>query len=259
MFLHTIPGHINTQETAETDKSVAHKSDTTTLGSSTEECNFSLLLSELVGIELHSTPCGAGAGVLVVLEVGEMNTETSVCLDNTAVADLQMRNERRTKVTEANIVSCHPPTRTFDFLLNLQNTLAGHGICLLINALDVPEVLLLGFVVGSEHNRYNIEVKPKAGAQRRTHVLEGDGETSSNELDKVLMLISLNLVDDVISNEILALTHILVEGDMLDGEIIEIDGVVDSKCNHGGMVIGENGRDSKVQSLRLSYVSRFMC
>jgi hypothetical protein len=129
---------------------------------------------------------------------------------------------------------------------------------LLINALDVPEVLLLGFVVGSEHNRYNIEVKPKTGAQRRAHILQSDGETSSNELDKVLMLISLNLIDDVIGNEILALAHILIEGDVLDGEIIEIDGVVDSKRNHGGMVVGENGRDSQIQSLRLSCVSRFM-
>lgn len=236
---------------------MTHESNTTTLGSSTEECNLRLLLAELVGIELHGTPCRTGAGVLVVLEVGEMNTETGVCLNNAAVADLQMRDERGTKVTEVNSsVAIHANIR---FHLHLQNTLSGHGICLLIDALDIPEVLLLGFVVGSEHNRYNIEVKPQAGAQRRTHVLERDGETSSNELDEVLMLISLNLVDDVISNEILALTHILIEGDVLDGEIIEIDGVVDSKCNHGGMVIGENGRDSKVQSLRLSCVSRFMC
>ena len=130
-----------------------------------------------------------------------------------------------------------------------QNTLAGHGIGLFIDALDIPEVLLLGLMVRSKDHGDNIQIQPETRAQRRAHILERDRETGSNELDKVVMLVSLDLSDDVIRNEILSLTHLLIERDVLDREVIEIDSVVNGKRNNGSMVIGEDGRDTEVQGL----------
>lgn len=104
-------------------------------------------------------------------------------------------------------------------------------------------------MVGSKDDGDNIKFEPKTGAQRRAHVLERDGETSSDELDKVLMLISLDLGDDVVGDEVLALTHVLIERDVLDGEVVEVDGVMDSEGNDGSVVIGEDGRDTEVEGL----------
>lgn len=47
---------------------------------------------------------------------------------------------------------------------DLHDALAGHGISLLIDSLDVPEALLFVFLVGAEDNGDNVEVEPKAGA-----------------------------------------------------------------------------------------------
>lgn len=67
---------------------MAHESDTTTLGGGAEKCDLGFLLPELVGIELHGIPCGAGAGVLVVLKICDMDPEPGVRLNNTPVTDL---------------------------------------------------------------------------------------------------------------------------------------------------------------------------
>jgi hypothetical protein len=72
---------------------MAHESDTTTLGGGAEESDLSFLLTELVGIELHCIPCGAGAGVFMVLKIRDMDPEPGVRLNNTSVTDLQVRNE----------------------------------------------------------------------------------------------------------------------------------------------------------------------
>lgn len=104
-------------------------------------------------------------------------------------------------------------------------------------------------MVRSKDDGDNIELEPETRAQGRAHVLERDGETSSNELDKVLMLISLNLGDDVVGDEVLALTHVLIERDVLDGEVVEVDGVMDGEGNDSSVVIGEDGRDTEVEGL----------
>lgn len=69
------------------------------------------------------------------------------------------------------------------------------------------------------------------------------------------MLVCLDLIDDVISNEILSLAHLFIERDMLDGEVIEIDGIVNRKGNDGSVIISKDGGDTEVQSLSLSDVS----
>jgi hypothetical protein len=182
----------------------------------------------------------------VVLESGKVDTEASVSLNNASVANLQVRNQRRAEVAVGFwlMTSFANPSR-----VDLQDTLAGHRVGLLIDTLDIPEVLLLGLVVGSKDDGDNIELEPETGAQRRAHVLERDGETSSNELDKVLMLISLDLGNDVVGDEVLALTHVLIERDVLDGEVVEVDGVMDSEGNDSSVVIGEDGRDTEVEGL----------
>ena len=96
---HTIPSHVYSHEATETDKSMSHEGNTTTLWGSTEEGELGLLLTQLVGVELRSVPCGARAGILVVLEVCEMNTESCICLNDAPVADLKMRYERGSEVS----------------------------------------------------------------------------------------------------------------------------------------------------------------
>lgn len=95
---HTIPSHVYSHEATETDKSMSHEGNTTTLWGSTEEGELGLLLTQLVGVELRSVPCGTGAGILVVLEVCEMNAESCICLNDASVADLKMRYERGSEV-----------------------------------------------------------------------------------------------------------------------------------------------------------------
>jgi len=78
---------------------MSHEGNAAALWGSTEEGKFGLLLTQLVSIELRSAPCGVGAGILVVLEVCEMNTESCICLNDASVADLKMRYERGPKVS----------------------------------------------------------------------------------------------------------------------------------------------------------------
>jgi hypothetical protein len=85
---HTIPSHVYSHETTETNKSVAHEGNTTTLGSSAEECEFGFLLTQLVGVELRGVPRGEGACVFVVLKVRKMDTESGICLNDASIADL---------------------------------------------------------------------------------------------------------------------------------------------------------------------------
>jgi hypothetical protein len=39
---------------------------------------------------------------------------------------------------------------------------------------------------------------------------------------------------------------------VLDGEVIEIDSVVNGKCNNGGTIISEDSRNTEVQGLRIT-------
>lgn len=72
---------------------MAHESDTSTLGGAAEEGDLGLLLSESVGVNLHGVPCGKATGGFVVSNGGEVDSETSISLDNAPPADLQQRNQ----------------------------------------------------------------------------------------------------------------------------------------------------------------------
>lgn len=54
------------------------------------------------------------------------------------------------------------------------------------------------------------------------------------------MLVVFNFGDDVVGNEIIALTKVLVEGNVLDGKVEEVCGIVDSEGNDRGVVISKD-------------------
>lgn len=131
----------------------------------------------------------------------------------------------------------------------LHDALAGHGIGLLVNALDVPEALLLVLIVRAQDNGDDVELEPKTGAQSLAHVLEGHGQTGANELGKVGMLIVFKSIDDIVGNGIVAGLGAIVKVDMLDCEVQKVDSVMDRKGNHSSVGVGENGRDTAVKGL----------
>lgn len=82
---------------------MTHESDTSALGSATEEGNLGLLLAESVGVELHGVPCGQAAGGFVIRDGGEVDSEASISLDNASPADLQQGNQGGTKVSGIDV------------------------------------------------------------------------------------------------------------------------------------------------------------
>ncbi|CCF33358.1 hypothetical protein CH063_05563, partial [Colletotrichum higginsianum] len=132
---------------------------------------------------------------------------------------------------------------------NLHDALASHRIGLLVHSLDVPEALLLVLVVGAQDNGDDVKIEPKTRAQRLAHVLEGHGQTSTNELGEVCMLVIFERTDDVVSNGIVARLGGIVEVDVLDSEVNQVDRVVDCKGHDSCVGVGEDGRNSAVESL----------
>ena len=141
--------------------------------------------------------------------------------------------------------------------LDLHNTLACHGIGLLVDALDVPEGLLLVLVVWAHDDGHNVQLEPEAGTQGGAHVLERGGEAGADEFGEVLVLVLFDLGDDIVGDEVGAHLHGVVEHDVLDREVDQVHGVVDGQGHHGGVVIGEDGRDAQVERLvRLAHDSK---
>jgi hypothetical protein len=120
---------------------------------------------------------------------------------------------------------------------------------LFVDPLDVPEALLLVLVIRSHDDGDNVEFEPETRAQIRAHVLERRGETGSNELGKVVVLIVRKGLDDIVCNEILAHSEGIVEHNMLDGEVNEVNRVVDGEGDDCSVIIGEDCRDTDVDSL----------
>lgn len=102
---------------------------------------------------------------------------------------------------------------------NLHDALTSHGIGLFIHTLDIPERLLLVLVIGTHDDRNDIKLQPKTGAECWAHVLERRWETGTNEFGKVLVLVLLHLGDDMVSDQIGAHSHGIVEHNVLDREI----------------------------------------
>jgi len=138
---------------------------------------------------------------------------------------------------------------------NLQNTLSDHGIGLLIHPLDIPETLLLGLLIRSQDDGNDIELEPETRAKGRAHVLESGGKTATDKLDKVVLFIVLNLLNNVLGNQVLILRHGLIKRNVLDGEIEEVGGVMDGEGNNGSAIIGEDGRDTEEESLYDEFMS----
>jgi len=66
---------------------------------------------------------------------------------------------------------------------DLHDALAGHGIGLLIDTLDIPERRsLVCLVIRAHHNRDDIELQPESRAKCGAHVLDSGGKTSADEL-----------------------------------------------------------------------------
>jgi len=104
-------------------------------------------------------------------------------------------------------------------------------------------------VVRAHHDGHNVELEPQAGAQGWAHVLERGGQTSTDELGEILVLVLLDLGNDMVGDEVGAHLHGVVEDDVLDLEVDQVDSVVDGQGHHSRVVISENGRDTQIERL----------
>ena len=182
----------------------------------------------------------------MVLDGRKVGAETGIGLHDASESHLEERNERGAEVPSESSVM----PQGNRWIGNLHDALAGHGVGLLIHSLDIPEALVLVLIVGSHHNRNNVDVKPQTGAQRGAHVLERGGETSTDEFGEVFVLVALDLLNDIVGNKVVAHAHSIVELDVLHREVEQIRGVVDRKRDDGSVVVGEDSRNTKVQSLK---------
>lgn len=129
------------------------------------------------------------------------------------------------------------------------DALAGHGVGLLVDALNIPEALLLVLVVRAHDNGDNVQLKPESRAERRAHVLERGGQSSPDELGEVLVLVLLDLVDDEVGNEIMTRLQAIVQHNVPNGEVNQVDSVVNGQSDHSCMVVREDSGDTKVERL----------
>ena len=80
-------------------------------------------------------------------------------------------------------------------------------------------------------------------------------DSTDTYLGKVLMLIPSDLGDDIVGDKVLPKLQNIIQYDMLDREVRQIDGIVNSQGNHGRVVISKDGRYSQVESLAGKIVS----
>lgn len=135
----------------------------------------------------------------------------------------------------------------------LHDAFTSHAVSLFVDALHIPEALLLVLIIGPYDDGDDVEVHPQARAQGWAHVLDGGRKASTNELGKVLVLISGDLGDDVFGNEVVAHLHCIVECDVLDGEVQEIDSIMNSQGYSSGMVIGEDSSNANVEGVVMGF------
>ena len=221
----TIPRQVDAHEAREAHKGMTHESDATALGRAAEKGNLDLVGAQLLGKVGDGGPRARATGVLVILEGREVGAEASVSLNNAAPADLQKRDERGSEVEDA---------------------LAGHRVSLLVDALDVPEAGLLLLLVGAHDNGDDIQLEPETRAERRAHVLERGGQAGTDELGVVFVLVALDCLNDIVGNAIIAGAALFVKHEMLDGEVDEVDRVMDGESHDGRVVVGKNGRNADI-------------
>lgn len=160
----TIPGQIDTHQTSEADQCVTHESDTAPLGSGAKKGHADVIPTKLFSISQHALPGARTARVLVVLQGSEMGAETSISLDDASESNLQKRNKRGTKVPKSGCVSSSLLPLSLSFSTRTggkwdsHDALAGHGISLLVNALGIPETLLLVVVIRTHHDGHNVQL-----------------------------------------------------------------------------------------------------
>jgi len=77
---------------------VTHQGDTTALRGGAEEGNLDLVAAELLGEGQHGLPGGTAASVPVVLDSGQVRTESGIGLDDTTPSNLQDRDKGRSEV-----------------------------------------------------------------------------------------------------------------------------------------------------------------
>lgn len=75
------------------------------------------------------------------------------------------------------------------------------------------------------------------------------------------MLILLDLSNDIVGDHVASHIHRIIEDNVLDREVDEIGGVMNGDGHHGGMVVGKDGRNTKIERLSfkvmlVSFVSK---
>lgn len=140
---------------------------------------------------------------------------------------------------------------TGGWLEGLHDAFASHTVGLLVNTFGIPKALLLVLIIWPYHDGNDIKVQPQARAKGWTHVLERSREPSTDELCEVLMLISGELRNDIVGNEVVAHLHCVVECDVLDRKVQKIDSVVDCQGNSGSVVIGEDSSNANVEGVEI--------
>jgi hypothetical protein len=194
----------------------------------------------------------------VVLENGQVGLESSVSLNDAAVADLQQRHKRRAEVpARQRLASKWLIWREYG-KVDVHDTLASHRVSLLIHSLDVEKGLLsLMVVIRAQNDGNNVKLQPEARAQLRCHILESSRQTSADEFGEVLILVSLDLVDHKVGDQVLALLDGVVERDVLDKEVDQVDRVMDGQGYDSGVIVGEDSGNTDVKCLRDGVLAEF--
>jgi len=88
VVLLTIPSEVDTHEAGKADQCVTHQRNTSSLRGRAEESDLRLVGPKLLGVRQHGFPSSMTAGVLVVLDCGEVCAEAGISLDNAPESDL---------------------------------------------------------------------------------------------------------------------------------------------------------------------------
>ena len=107
--------------------------------------------------------------------------------------------------------------------------------------LDVPEALLLVTVIQIHDDGDNVELEPQAGAQGRAYVRERGGKPCTDKLGEVIVFIQLDSLNDVVGDEILPFAKGVIDCDVFNGEVNQVNHVVNGERDDGSVGISEDG------------------
>jgi len=68
------------------------------------------------------------------------------------------------------------------------------------------------------------------------------------------VLILLDLANDIVGDQVGSHLHGVIEDNVLDREIDKIRRVMNSDSHHRGMVVGKDGRDTKIERLSCKFM-----